>query len=115
MFKANHKPLRSLICISFLSLSLVGCGTNEDQNAFKPALDTYTTANISIQGHYDNFEAIDEQIDMFKSFYPNVTIKYDKVDNYTKEAVINNLFLGDNAPDIYFVNSSWENDSRYAK
>ena len=115
MFKANHKPLRSLICISFLSLSLVGCGTNEDQNAFKPALDTNTTANISIQGHYDNFEAIDEQIDTFKSFYPNVTIKYDKVDNYTKETVINNLFLGDNAPDIYFVNNSWENDSRYAK
>ncbi len=47
------------------------------------------------------------------TFYPNVEIAYQKVDNYTKENVVNELFVGDSAPDIYFINNAWESDSHY--
>ena len=108
------KKRRVLIFGAILALSLSGCG-KKDKNAFVPAYDKETECSITVKGHYDNFEALDEQINKFNEFYPNVEIRYEKVDNYTKEAVINDLFASDSAPDIYFVSAGWENDSRYTK
>ena len=85
----------------------------EEEKPFVPKLDPETACVISVKGHYDNFEALDEQIQKFNDFYPNVEIKYEKVDNYTKENVVKELFVGDSAPDIYFINNAWETDSRY--
>lgn len=105
------KKLTYLFFAGVMALGVSSCKSSEKK--FKPSLDTSTTCALSVKGHYDNFEALDEQISKFNAFYPNVTIKYEKVDNYTKESVVNELFVGDSAPDIYFINNAWENDSRY--
>ena len=99
-----------LFFATVMVLATSGCNS---EKAFSPNLDTTTACKISVKGHYDNFEALDEQIHKFNSFYPNVEITYTKVDNYTKEDVANALFVGDTAPDIYFINNAWESDSRY--
>ena len=107
------KKRMTLLFATVLALSVTGCNSKKD--TFKPALDTETKCKIIINGHYDNFEALDGPIDKFNKIYPNVEVTYTKVDNYTKEDVINDLFASDNAPDIYFINNGWESDSRYTK
>ena len=106
----------SLVFLTLSALTVTGCNNSQDSAAFKPGMDKDTSCAITVKGHYDNFEALDEQIIKFNKYYPNVEIRYEKVDNYTKEAVINDLFAdNNNAPDIYFVSNAWESDSRYAK
>ena len=107
------KKTSYLIIASTMALLVTGCNGGGNK-PFVPNLDTETKCKIVVKGHYDNFEALDEQVHKFNTFYPNVDIDYEKVDNYTKEDVINNLFVGDSAPDIYFINIGWESDSRYA-
>ena len=107
------KKTSYLIIASTMALLVTGCNGGGNK-PFVPNLDTETKCKIVVKGHYDNFEALDEQVQKFNTFYPNVDIDYEKVDNYTKEDVINNLFVGDSAPDIYFINNGWESDSRYA-
>lgn len=97
-----------LVVAVLTALTMSGC--KQKEKPFKPKLDTNTECTISVKGHYDNFEALDEQIIKFQAFYPHVEIKYEKVDDYTKENVINNLFSDDKAPDIYFINNAWESD-----
>ena len=103
-----------LVFATVLALSITGCNNNQEDK-FKPNLDTNTDCVIYIKGHYDNFEALDEQINKFNVYYPKVEVHYEKVDNYTKEEVINDLFAGDSAPDIFFVSNAWESDSRYTR
>ena len=110
--------MKNRICLLFatvLALSATGCNnsSNGDKNAFKPSLDKNTECAITVKGHYDNFEALDEQIAKFNAYYPNIEVSYAKVDNYTKQEVIEDLFAGEDAPDIFFVSAGWENDSRY--
>ena len=107
------KKTSYLIIASTMALLVTGCNGGGNK-PFVPNLDTETKCKIVVKGHYDNFEALDEQVHKFNTFYPNVDIDYEKVDNYTKGDVINNLFVGDSAPDIYFINIGWESDSRYA-
>ena len=105
------KKTTYLLFTTIASLAISGCSNSE--KGFKPSLDNQTKCTIVVKGHYDNFEALDEQAHKFKNYYPNVDVEYQKVDNYTKEDVINGLFVGDSAPDIYFINNAWESDSRY--
>lgn len=109
------KKMTYLFFAAVMSLTVSACkGTGKkEEKPFTPGLDTNTACKISVKGHYTNFEALEEQINKFNAFYPNVEITYQLVDNYTKENVVNELFVGDSAPDIYFINNSWENDSRY--
>lgn len=105
--------MKRIIGLFFATVMVLGTSGCNGEKKFSPNLDTSTTCKISVKGHYDNFEALDEQIHKFNAFYPNVEITYTKVDNYTKEDVVNALFVGDTAPDIYFINNAWESDSRY--
>lgn len=106
------KKTKNLIFAAVMALAISGC-SGEKEKPFKPALDTNTTCSISVKGHYDNFEALEEQIAKFNAYYPKVEVKYQKVDDYTKENVINGLFSGASAPDIYFINNAWETDAKY--
>lgn len=110
--------MRRKTCLLFatlLALSATSCGSNGNSDkAFKPKLDTNTSCTITVNGHYSNFEALDAQIAKFKKYYPNVDISYELVQNYTKQETIEGLFASENAPEIFFVNNSWENDSKYA-
>ena len=111
-----------LLFATFLALTITGCNNNnvssnaseiDIEKPFAPSLDVNTECTIKINGHYSNFEALDEQIAKFKKFYSKVDVVYELVQNYTKEDTIKELFASSNSPEIFFVNNSWENDSRY--
>ena len=108
-----NKRIR-LIFATVLSLTTAGCG-NKNNDSFTPNLDIDTKCAITVKGHYDNFEALEEQIINSNKIYKNVDIRYQKVDNYTDQKVLNDLFASDDAPDIYFISNGWESDSRYSK
>ena len=110
------KKVMYLLCATVISLTLSGCkkkSNEETEKPFTPNLDTQITGKIAVKGHYDTFEALDEQIHKFNAIYPNIEVTYSKVDNYTKKEVADALFIGDSAPDIYFINNAWETDARY--
>ena len=67
-------------------------------------MDTSVKASIKIAGGYDNFEALEAEIDRFNEYYPNVELVYTKVDDYNN--MIGTVLSGNDAPDIY-VNYSW--------
>ena len=107
------KKISYLVFATLASLSVVSCG-GQKKDPFKPALDVNTSCAITVKGHYDNFEALEEQIVKFNKYYPNVAITYSKVNNYTKEKELTDLFAGNDAPDIFFVNNGWESSSTYS-
>ena len=98
------KKISYLVFATLASLSVVSCG-GQKKDPFKPALDVNTSCAITVKGHYDNFEALEEQIVKFNKYYPNVAITYSKVNNYTKEKELTDLFAGNDAPDIFFINN----------
>ena len=89
-------------------LSLAACGSKKQEAAveegFKPSLDTSTGCHLVIAGGYDNFEALEAEIDNFNDYYPNAELVYTKVDDYNN--MIGTVLNGNDAPDIY-VNYSW--------
>lgn len=80
--------MKKLICLfSVLCLVLVlsACGSNpvqEKAKVFSPSLDTNRSCSITVVGSYDNFEALEAEFDRFNEFYPNVQLKYQKLDDY---------------------------------
>ena len=103
--------IKKMICV-LLSVLMILCMTacgSENQEApaeegFSPALDTSTSCHIDIAGGYDNFEALEAELDNFNKLYPNVELMYQKVDDYNN--MIGTVLNGNDAPDIY-VNYSW--------
>ncbi len=101
--------MKKIICMflsALMALQLAGCGSGNKpaDKAFKPALDTNTKCQINVAGGYDNFEALEAEFDRFNKFYPNVELKYTKIDDYNN--MIGTVLNGKDAPDIY-VNYSW--------
>ena len=69
--------------------------------AFRPALDTQITGSVNVVGHYDNFEALEAEFNLFNQIYPNVELKYTKLDNYS--GTIGAALHSEEAPDIFFM------------
>ncbi len=99
------------MCISLvvlLVLALTACSSEKKETAaeesFKPSLDTSLSCNINVAGGYDNFEALEAEFVRFNEYYPNVELKFTKVDDYNN--MIGTVLRGNDAPDIY-VNHSW--------
>lgn len=69
-----------------LGCSLSGCGnTKEEQNIqkeeaqkFEPSLDTEKEVSLEIAGFMGNFEALDQIVNDFNQYYPNVTVSYEQ-------------------------------------
>ena len=103
--------MKKIMC-GFLSvmmvLGLTACGTPKKEETveegFKPSLDTTLNCKINIAGGYDNFEALEAEFDRFNEYYPNVELKFTKIDDYNN--MIGTVLDGNDAPDIY-VNYSW--------
>ena len=100
------KKIISALLSAVMALGLASCGSANKTGgkAFKPSLDTNTKCQINIAGGYDNFEALEAEFDRFNKYYPNVELKYTKVDDYNN--MIGTVLNGKDAPDIY-VNYSW--------
>ena len=103
------KKAGSAILALLLMTGLAACGFGKQEavvaeESFKPSLDTSVSAHINVVGGYDNFEALEAEFDDFNKFYPNVELRYTKVDDYNN--MIGMVLNGNDAPDIY-VNYSW--------
>lgn len=102
-----RKKISILLTVSMI-LGLASCsaGKKEEtaEEGFKPKLETTAGGHIRIAGGYDNFEALEAEIDAFNKHYPNVELVYTKVDDYNN--MIGTVLNGNDAPDIY-VNYSW--------
>ena len=103
--------MKKILCIllsALMILCLTACGAEEQEapaeKGFQPALDSTAECRITIAGGYDNFEALETEFDRFNEYYPNVELKFTKVDDYNN--MIGMVLNGNDAPDIY-VNYSW--------
>lgn len=102
------KKSKCIYLMALLVLELTACGSGKKETvveeSFKPSLDTSISCNINVSGGYDNFEALEAEFDRFNEYYPNVELKFTKVDDYNN--MIGTVLKGNDAPDIY-VNNSW--------
>ena len=103
--------MKKILCLSLAVIMLLGltaCVTVKTEEpakeGFKPALDASSSGSLVVAGGYDNFEALEVEFDRFNEFYPNVELKFTKVDDYNN--MIGTVLNGNDAPDIY-VNYSW--------
>ncbi|MBQ3866640.1 MAG: carbohydrate ABC transporter substrate-binding protein, partial [Clostridia bacterium] len=77
----------------------------EEQKAgFEPKLDRETACVISVVGSYSNFEALEAEFDRFNEFYPDVELRYTKIDDYNNS--LDTVLSGSEAPNIFF-SFSW--------
>ena len=86
-------------------MSLSGCGTDHSEKTettekttakegFTPALDTEQKVSLEVAGCLGNFEALDQVINDFNEYYPNVTITYEQNDlKALSEYVKNNNYV----------------------
>ena len=102
------KKVCCMVLAGMMVMGLASCGSKKEETTteqgFKPALDTSTSCHINVAGGYDNFEALEAEFDRFNQFYPNVEMKFTKIDDYNN--MIGTVLNGNDAPDIY-VNYSW--------
>ena len=97
------KKLLCIILVVCTLVSLTACRrkTQEETTVgFKPALDTETSCSITVAGNYDNFEALEAEFDRFNEFYPNVRLRYVKLDDYNN--TLATVLAGDDKPNIFF-------------
>lgn len=106
MRRTDKKILVAAFCLA-LVLCLSGCSSRETPAqpkaaaGFAPALDTKTVGSINVVGHYNNFEALEEEFNRFNQYYPEVKLSYTYLDNYS--GILETALNSADAPDIYFV------------
>ena len=86
------RSLTALLAV-VLTLSLAACAEKKPEptaEAFTPALDTQQTATLEIAGFMGNFEALDQVINAFSDYYPNVTFTYDHNSAYMLSEYLTN-------------------------
>lgn len=102
--------------------SLAGCGSAPAASstaasasvapaAFEPQLDTSAAVELSVAGFFGNFEALDQVLNAFNEYYPNVTLSYeqnggDMLVEYLKNNQQIDLFMTDDTNLRY---PDWEN------
>ena len=87
--KRNVTKLLAVISAGTLAAGLIGCGTETSPKTdstetktegFAPSLDTEKSVSLETAGYLGNFEALDQVINDFNEYYPNVTITYEQND-----------------------------------
>ena len=104
------KRLFSLIGTSLLALGLFAC--KGESSGFKPKYDTNIEYEVSVAGHYENFEAIEDEFVRFNNYYPKAKLTYNYLDNYNK--VITTALNSESAPDIFFTFPWMIEDTNYS-
>ena len=101
--KSSMKKLICFISVLCLVLVLSACGSKpvqEKAKVFSPSLDTNRSCSITVAGSYDNFEALEAEFDRFNEFYPNVQLKYQKLDDYKN--ILGAALQGNDKPNVFF-------------
>lgn len=105
--------MKKLITIALslaLMVSLASCGKNDDK--FTPALDTNAACELKVVGDYSNFEALEAEFDKFNDYYPNVSLIYEKIDDYVNN--LGTVLNTEDAPNIFFSYAAWMGgDAKY--
>ena len=80
------KRFTLMILLLIAALTLSACTKQEkpavqadSAAAFTPKLDTDKAVNLEIAGFFGNFEALDQVINHFNAYYPNVTTTYEQI------------------------------------
>ena len=126
---AKKTTLKSLSFVTagiMLTTGLSACSTTKssdtktDQKAenaadaqaegFTPRLDKDISVNLDMSGFFGNFEALDQVVNDFNEYYPNVTVSYeqnngDKLVEYIKNNPNVDIFMTD---DTNFRYSDWD-------
>ncbi len=107
------KPLITLLLVCVLVTLLAACSkTKDDADAvFEPALDTETSCNVTVVGSYDNFEALEAEFDRFNEYYPNVRLRYVKLDDYNNTLAA--ALDGNDKPNVFFSNAGMIGNRKY--
>ena len=80
------------------------------QQGFAPQLDTEKAVNLDVSGFFGNFEALDQVVNNFNEYYPNVTVTYEqnagsKMVEYLKNNPYVDIMMTD---DNNFRYADWE-------
>ncbi len=104
------KKLLSTALTFVATAVLASCGNQEE--TFKPALDTNTKCSIKIIGSYDSFEALEAEFDRFSEYYPGVELQYVKGDDYNN--TLATVLEGNDKPNIFFSYTWMNGNEKYA-
>lgn len=79
MNKTFHRGF--LILLAAILLLTCGCAheTEVQKAGFTPVLDTDASVQLDITGAFGNFEALDQVMNAFNEYYPNVTYTYQQL------------------------------------
>lgn len=111
------KKIASGLSTALLITSLCGCNSsgmdsgNIQEKEFVPSLDTSTKTTIEVKGSWSNFEALEAVAADFNEIYPDVTISYTRVDDYTN--MLSTIVTGADKPELvmFDVNGYYKNKS----
>lgn len=82
------------ICLALtliMALSCTACGKTETPAAvFQPRLDTQAQVELQAAGFLGNFEALDQVINNFNEYYPNVSVHYESNGSDSLREYLNN-------------------------
>jgi raffinose/stachyose/melibiose transport system substrate-binding protein len=94
------------------AMSFSACGAENASSArsgsaaaFTPSMDAAASAAVEIVGVMDNFESLEAVIQDFNEIYPNVTVSYAKMDDYSK--TMPSKVLGSDPPEIFMSYRSY--------
>ncbi len=105
------KRLLTFLGALLFSISILSC-TNE-KNVFKPKYDTNMEFQINVKGHYENFEALEDEFVRFNNYYPKAKLSYTYLENYNK--IITKSLISEQAPDIFFTFPWMIDDEAYSE
>lgn len=111
------KKIASGLSAALLITSICGCNSsgmdsgNIQEKEFVPSLDTSTKTTIEVKGSWSNFEALEAVAADFNEIYPDVTISYTRVDDYTN--MLSTIVTGADKPELvmFDVNGYYKNKS----
>lgn len=86
--KGFTRCIKATVCLASLML-LVGCSAEKkSKTEFTPRLDTDAKLQLDMIGYFGNFEALDQVMNDFNRFYPNITYSYQQVSGRKEAAYL---------------------------
>lgn len=76
----NHmRKAAAIAAAGVLAVSVTACSAQQEQaEGFSPRLDTEKKVTLDIAGFFGNFEALDQVVNNFNEYYPNVIVSYEQ-------------------------------------
>lgn len=106
MKKSVKKEMAGVCTGAMLIACFGGCGAKDTdtdtvkEKKFTPSLDTEVSTSLEIAGFMANFEALDQVVNDFNEYYPNVTVTYEQNDtNSLADYLVNNSYV-----DVFMTN-----------